>query len=266
MQGCKITDNELSPQTTWRRFSTRFSYTLLPGHCKLCKSDSMRSLDLCALCESDLPDIGRHCNICSEPFSNPQADDPDVSSLICGNCLKGKTLFSHARIPYLYQAPIDHLLISFKFKGDLVAGKVLGELLSQHTEKCIKHGLIAPDMIIPVPLHWRRRFGRGFNQAHELAISLSKRLNIPVNDKLVLRKTYTRAQHHLNREQRLHNLRNAFAVNSSARIEQIEGKSFAIVDDVLTTGSTANAIAKLLIDNGAVRVVVWAVARAALEN
>lgn len=264
-----MTDNECFPQTPWRRFSTRLSYALLPGHCKLCKSDSMRNLDLCALCESDLPDIGHHCNICSEPFPSPQPNTP-VSLLTCGNCLNSASHFtphfSHAHIPYLYKAPVDRLLISFKFKGDLVAGKVLGELLSQHIEQRIKHGLVIPEVLIPVPLHWRRRFGRGFNQAHELTISLSKRLNIPVNNKLVLRKTHTPAQHNLNREQRLRNLRGAFSVSRYACAEQIEGKSFAIVDDVLTTGSTANAIAKLLIDNGAVQVMVWAVARAALEN
>ncbi|MBV1931084.1 MAG: ComF family protein [Porticoccaceae bacterium] len=260
-----MTDNERFRPTPWRLFSTRFSYMLLPGHCKLCKSDSMRSLDLCALCESDLPDIGDHCNICSEPSANPWPKAL-AKPLTCGNCLNRTPYFSHAHIPYLYKAPIDRLLISFKFKGDLVAGKVLGKLLSQHIEQCIKHDLAVPQAIIPVPLHWWRRLGRGFNQAHELAMTLSKHLNIPVNNKLVLRKTHTSAQHHLNREQRLHNLRDAFSVSRYACAEQIEGKSFAIVDDVLTTGSTANAIAKLLIDNGAARVVVWAVARAALEN
>lgn len=260
-----MTGDELFPQIPWRRFSTRFSYALLPGHCKLCKSDSLRWLDICALCESDLPDIGDHCDICSEPFSQPRPE-----ALTCGQCLNRTPHFTRTDIPYLYKAPIDRLLIAFKFKGDLVAGKILGELLNQHlsqqVEQPMKHGFAAPEAIIPVPLHWRRRFGRGFNQAQELAISLSQGLNIPVNNKLVLRKNHTPAQINLDREERLHNLRNAFAISSAACSEQIEGKSFAIVDDVLTTGSTANAIAKLLIDNGAAQVIVWAVARATLEN
>lgn len=261
-----MSNNKHFHKTSWHQHLSRFSYLLLPGHCKLCKSDSLRKLDLCALCESDLPEIGPHCSICSEPFSNQPAEGCSFSALKCGHCLGGKTLFSRAHIPYIYKAPIDRLLIAFKFKGDMVAGKVLGELLSQHLEKSIKHGHDSPDRIIAVPLHWRRRLGRGFNQAHVLATTLSRRLSIPIENKLVSRKTHTRAQHHLDRKQRLLNLHDAFSVNRSAGTGQIEGKSFAIVDDVFTTGSTANAITKLLIDNGADRVVVWAVARATLDN
>jgi ComF family protein len=290
----EMTDYCSPPQIPTRRLFTRFNYTLsyalsyalLPGHCVLCKSTAERPLDLCAFCENDLPLIGRQCAICSVPLPNLGSDskqemgqDIKPGSTTCGDCLNQPPVFSHTLAPYLYQSPVDHLLSRFKFSGDLVAGKVLGQLLAQHVAKHTnrhtdkhtnkynnKRTVTSPDQILPVPLHWRRQFKRGFNQANEIAMILGQTLGIPVNNRLVKRVVHTPSQLKLNHQQRQKNLRNAFAMSNTGNGQSIRDKSFAIVDDVITTGSTADSLAKLLIKNGARQVAVWAIARTVLEN
>lgn len=268
-----MTDQYPTRRTPVGSLLSRLNYALLPGHCLLCKSDSRKPLDLCDVCDQDLPRIGRHCEVCSVPLPNLESDsepdaEPNIISrpITCGECLSHPPAFSLTLAPYLYQAPVDHLIGRFKFKGDLVAGKVLGGLLARYIVKLSrKHDVIQPDIILPVPLHWRRQLYRGFNQANELAFTLGQRLDIPVNNKLVKRVIHTRSQLNLNPEQRQANLRNAFALRGTDSHQKVEGRSFAIVDDVITTGSTTNSMASLLMAKGARQIVVWAVARTVLE-
>ena len=264
----------------FRHFLKRLSYTLLPGHCVACSRPSLRPLDLCATCESDLPTLGNHCAVCAVPImpaSFTQTTAPvretatiqtdkapgETIRLHCGTCIKRPPAFAHIHTPYLYQAPIDRLLWRFKFSGDLVAGKVLGQLLARSIKA---QNLEMPDGLIPVPLHWRRRFGRGFNQARELSNTLGKALNIPRYNDLLGRAAHTPTQQGLNRQQRQRNLRRAFELKPAAGQSFLEGKSFVIVDDIVTTCSTADTIAALLLKGGAAEVRVWAVARTPLAN
>ncbi len=256
---------------------TWLSYALLPGHCLLCKSDTKRRFDLCAVCEQDLPCIGTRCDICSVPVhsailidSNSEPDPLQQRKpklVTCGNCQHHPPPFSATIIPYLYQAPVDQLIWRFKYKGNLVAGRVLAQLLAKNIRALHKtEGAIKPDFIIPVPLHWRRRFSRGFNQACELAVVVGRQLEIPVTKRLIKRVIHTPAQQSVNRKQRQSNTPHSFVVRATKPECEIKGRSFAIIDDVMTTGSTVNAIARLLVKNGAAQVVVWAIARTPLEN
>lgn len=123
-----------------------------------------------------------------------------------------------------------------------------------------------PDLIMPVPLHWRRKLARGFNQSGELAIIVGKLLDIPVRSDLLTRVAHTSPQRGLDRDQRRRNVKRAFAPKTIRARQQIEDRSIAIIDDVVTTASTADAVARSLMNSGAAQVQVWAVARTPLEN
>ncbi len=262
-----------------KRRLRRVSFGVLPGHCLLCRAGSQRNLDLCHPCESELPRLGPHCAICAAPFPTDDAGFNCTSpNMFCGQCLRQAPHFDWVFSPFAYDPPLDHLLSRFKFNSDLVAGQVLGELLANALKtrmdeiragngaQSTSAGGSTPDWIIPTPLHWRRNLSRGFNQASELAGLLSKKLKTPINHRLIKRGKATQPQLRLKQRERRQNLRHAFTLASPQAVESIEGRAFAVVDDILTTGSTAEAIASLLKKYGATEVSIWAVARTRLEN
>ena len=114
-----------------------------------------------------------------------------------------------------------------------------------------------PECLIPIPLHRDRQRRRGFNQAREIALILARALPLPVDDQLVRRHKPTAQQFDLRPEHRARNVKDAFSL-----VETMSYKNIAIVDDVLTTGATANELARLLKAHGAEQVQVWCLARA----
>ena len=113
-----------------------------------------------------------------------------------------------------------------------------------------------PECIIPVPLHPQRLRVRGFNQALELARIIAKQLNIPLNYSLCQRDKSTPFQSGLSAKQRKQNLKNAFIVTKPHAYKHV-----AIFDDVVTTGTTVNELAKQLKNSGVETIEVWAIAR-----
>jgi ComF family protein len=132
--------------------------------------------------------------------------------------------------------------------------------LSLNLSHRFQEGLPKPDLLLPVPLARRRLRKRGFNQAGMLGRWLSKALVIECDERLLLRTRETPAQQHLDARARHRNLRQAFALAGEA---SLEGKHVAVVDDVLTTGATAQAVAQLLRQAGAHRIDVYCLARTA---
>jgi ComF family protein len=114
-----------------------------------------------------------------------------------------------------------------------------------------------PDCIVPVPLSKKRLRQRGFNQSAELARAVSKNYPIPLNLHAIARGRDTRAQTGLHRQQRLQNIRGAFD-----QVRAMDAGHVAILDDVVTTGSTVNELARVLKRAGVERVDVWSIARA----
>jgi ComF family protein len=163
-------------------------------------------------------------------------------------------MFDRAVAPYLYDYPLDHLIHAFKYGGVLSYGRVLGTLLA-HRLRARTDAL--PQALIPVPLHDTRHRERGFNQAYELSRPLSSLLGIEVDDELCRCKRPTVDQTELTAAERRRNVKNAFKLT-----RQPEYSHVALVDDVLTSGSTTNEIAGLLKQAGVQRVEVWAIARA----
>jgi len=150
--------------------------------------------------------------------------------------------------------PVDYLIKRLKFGHQLSHAKVLGTLLAQHLSQQEIGGV---DAILPVPLHRARLRKRGFNQALELARELSRVLDIPIF-KGVKRVVNTTAQTLVKGEDRATNLSGAFAIKSGIELP----RHVAIVDDVITTGSTGNELARALKQAGVANVSLWAVARA----
>ena len=219
-------------------------------YCLLCSEATEDVRPICMACETDLPWLGDHCQTCALPLP--------ASGLTCGPCLKLPPAFERVAAPWTYSFPVDTLITRFKHSAKWPFGRLLGELLAQFLQHRFDEDLDRPDVLVPVPLAAKRLRQRGFNQAAMLAHWLSSSLDIPCDEQLLLRIQDTSAQQDLNADARKKNLRNAFALTADA---PVKGRHLAIVDDVLTTGATAQALARLLMDAGAARVDVYCLAR-----
>ncbi|GLK60164.1 MULTISPECIES: ComF family protein [Azotobacter] len=218
--------------------------------CLLCDEPAETGLPLCASCEAELPWLGAHCAICALPL--PAAD------LVCGACQKRPPAFDRVEAPWRYAFPVDTLIARFKHQARWPLGRLLGELLARHLQHAYAEGLPRPDGLLPVPLAQGRLRRRGFNQAHMLARWLGRPLELSVEEHLLLRLHDTPAQQELDAIARRRNLRGAFALADPAAVA---GRHLALVDDVLTTGATVEALARLLRAAGAARVDVYCLAR-----
>lgn len=235
-----------------RSFGMHFGYSAAakwwPTTCVLCRRQGQPYIDLCAACEQDLPVNASCCCICAEPL--PAACDPRV----CDRCLRRPPAFQTSFAPFRYGYPLDHLIHELKFRGELACARVLGQLFAQRVLRDRSGPL--PQMIIPVPLAPERYAQRGYNQAMELALPIGRSSGVPVRTDLVMRQRETLAQVTLNRSQRRRNVRRAFAAAA------FPARHVAILDDVITTGSTVHELARVLHRRGAMRIEVWAIARA----
>lgn len=220
----------------------------LPAICALCKQLYRGPEAVCEDCIASFDRTDHACQYCAHPL-------PDADFSVCGNCIKKKNYFDKAYIAYRYEDPLRSLLHQFKYEEKLYLSsffaRLIQDALDLNDEK--------PDYLIPMPMHPTRLKERGFNQAVVLTQLLSKKLKIPylLNHCRKLKNTVPQAS--LKLEERQKNLRHAFEVKRS------ELEHVAIIDDLLTTGSTANELAKKLKDAGVKRVDVWCCARAARD-
>lgn len=156
---------------------------------------------------------------------------------------------------YRYEFPIDRLIQQMKYHEKRQIARVLGSLLARAVRRTTSDAQL-PDMLIPVPLHPRRSLQRGFNQARDIARWCAKDLNnLPVNE-CVSRIVDTESLAGLTRAERQYRILGAFRATAA-----VADKHVALVDDVLTTGSTAREMARELYDSGASSVELWVLAR-----
>ena len=220
------------------------------NQCLLCLTPTQNMHLLCPGCEKDLPKNDCHCIICSVPFVSSH-NQQDV--LICGKCQKSPPHYTTSIIPHIYSSPLKQLITQLKFHHNLSYAPVLAH---SFIESVKERKNILPECIIPVPLHSERLRERGFNQALELARIISKQLKIPLDYSLSQRNKATPFQSGLSAKQRKQNLKNAFSIKKSKTYKHV-----AIFDDVVTTGTTVNELAKQLKQNGVEIIEVWAIAR-----
>jgi len=150
---------------------------------------------------------------------------------------------------------LQHIIHSLKYDKRFSVGIFLGHLLSVHLKNLVDDWQI--DFITPVPLHHLKKAERGYNQSKYIAKGLSKELSVPINSRVLKRTRYTESQTTLNQQQRQENIAEAFKAKNK---NIIEGKTFLLVDDVITTGATISECGRVLLNAGAMRVYACSVA------
>jgi ComF family protein len=218
--------------------------------CLLCDEPAEAEMPICVACEAEMPWLGEHCQTCALPLP--------TAGLTCDGCLLEPPAYEQVAVPWRYDFPVDSLITRFKHNAKWPFGHLLADVLSQYLQHRFDEDLPRPDALLPVPLAAKRLRQRGFNQAAMLARWLSRQLDLPCEENVVRRIQDTSAQQDLDAKARKRNLRNAFALTTDAHVK---GRHLALVDDVLTTGATAQALARLLMNAGAARVDVYCLAR-----
>lgn len=222
---------------------------LFPYHCCICRNFAS-TMDLCESCKAELPWVVDRCYRCGLRLEGRD------EHILCERCQNNPPHFSRVCALFSYDPPIQRLITGLKFGNQLSNGRVLGELLKEKIQSWYQ-GLVLPQAILPVPLHFKRLRQRGFNQSYELIRPFLKHSRIPCLYKTVKRSRHTKPQSGLNEEIRRLNVKNAFHVQSIK-----DYKHLAIVDDVVTTGSTVNALSIALKQQGAEHIDVWCICRA----
>lgn len=176
------------------------------------------------------------CDVCGEDFEGEFSENP-----VCPNCHTLSFSFDFAQSALKNTAKNREVVISYKYGKRQYLARVLGRFCSEMLLGEARFSELRDPVLVPVPLHWRRKFSRGFNQAELLCREISKQTLIPRRG-LLRRVRYTTTQTKLSRGERLKNLNGAFSVCGD-----LEGyRSIIIIDDVFTTGSTSEECAKLL--------------------
>lgn len=225
-------NQKAAPKSTIGRLLRACGAFFVPPSCVLCDAPGMADpLDLCAACLAGLPR--------AQPDAFLHAD-----------------IFERVCCPWSFDFPVDALVRALKFHGERAYARLLGTLLARERVQC--EGPL-PDLVVPVPLHAARLRERGYNQAAELARFAARALSLPLDCGLLTRQRYTREQSHLHLPERRRNVSGAFATARALH----GAPRLALVDDVVTTGSTVVAAAAALRAAGAGPVELWVVCHAA---
>jgi ComF family protein len=216
---------------------------------------------LCAQCSGTFLTVeSPMCSSCGIVFKSRLGEDH-----LCGECLNAPKRYRMARSAGIYDKVLMAAIHCLKYNGKIQLARPLGVLLyfifrRYWNENC-------PDLIIPVPLHSKKLRRRGFNPSFLLVrewASIARALSdgfpvLPVAEDILIRTKWTTSQTGLGRKDRLKNIKNAFSVNDPSRIN---GKKVLLIDDVYTTGATAEECTKVLAAAGASHVDVLTLARA----
>jgi len=228
---------------------------IYPANCHICKDPLTHGRHLCESCSESLHYIeSPYCSRCGECY------DGDISTdFICPNCHDLKLDFAFARAALRSKDESRTLLHDFKYRRKIHLTNELGRLLKAGLDDPRFEPYLADGILVPVPLHHKRLRKRKFNQSEELASSLAKLTNLVVSNALK-RKRNTATQTRYSRNERLKNLRGAFELRTRYR-KVIQGKKIILVDDVFTTGSTANECTREMLKNGAQSVAILTLLR-----
>lgn len=224
---------------------------VFPDECRVC-GETLREVSRIPVCSRCLREPAPmraefFCVACRTPFLNRFPLD---ESGRCALCRAGHIGFDEAYSYGSYEGALRKLIHVFKYDGVQPLKRPLGNFLSIALPREREF-----DLIVPMPLHWRRRWQRRFNQSELLAREIARRWGAPVRN-VVRRKRPTRPQAGLTRAKRRANVRGAFDVKTS-----LQGLRVLLVDDVLTTGASASACARALKRAGAAHVTLLALAR-----
>lgn len=220
---------------------------LLPPSCLLCGAVNQQII--CEGCISDLPYHHEYptCYSCGAVLPKRV-----TVQILCGRCLQTKPYYTHTQALYCYEFPVNILIHAVKFRDNLGLLRTLAQFMADHYA-FDGH----PDVLIPIPLHPKRLRERGYNQALELARPISRVSGIPIDTQTCKRIKYTSRQTQLTAQERAKNLKDAFFVEPNAA----DWQHVVLIDDVVTTGTTVNELAKALYYAGVERIDVYCCAR-----
>lgn len=224
-----------------------------PPLCLLCHASLRGSSDpsLCHRCLAGcLPLTSPRCPRCALPFATIGGGDH-----VCGECLLHPPEFIWTVAAGLYEETLRHAIHRFKFDGILPLDRPLSRLLDNAWQRNSPEWF--PDLLVPVPLHPHRLGQRTYNQALLIARELGRGRKIPVDPHLLVRVRPTAAQAGLTAKERQRNLLGAFSLT-----RPLSGEKILLIDDVMTTGSTARICAATLRTGGAGEVALAVLARA----
>jgi ComF family protein len=230
------------------RTSGRLSWlfhSLIPERCALCLQPA--DAPVCGACRAELPWNRTACPRCALP--------QQTDSHLCADCAERAPPYDSGWSAFRYARPIDKAVLHLKYHAGFRSARWLGQEMAQILAR---RGQDLPELLLPVPLHPRRLRRRGYNQALELARSIGRCLELEVDADCAWRVRVTADQIGQNAAQRRRNVRNAFAVDA----ERVRGRHLALIDDVMTTGSTVAELARACRKAGAARIEVWTAARA----
>lgn len=255
---------QVMPKGVWGLAWLDFLY---PPVCEICicgldgKREGVERW-VCVSCHDELPALpATCCKVCGTPFEGEISDE-----FRCGNCADLVLHFDFATAAFHAEGEIRHLVHRFKYQKELYLRGLMSGLMADVFRRDARlKGLSREEwVLVPVPLHRLRLWQRGFNQSWELCLGLSQITQVPALNALQ-RVRYTRAQAKLGRSARMQNLKGSFRLRHRLLGDikgSLEGKKVLLVDDVLTTGSTANECAKVLRrEAGVQKVVVISLAR-----
>lgn len=218
----------------------------LPSICPLCSQYHNDPDTICNFCSNFFSKIQSKCYKCALPLVTNHSQE------LCGRCLSNEVHFDKVLVNYIYEEPLKSLIQQFKYKNAIYLKNFLVKLMLDNPEiQSLK-----TQCLMPIPIHTAKHKERGFNQSALLAFALAKELKLNVASKYCKKITNTFPQAHLKLKDRVKNLKNSFAV------KKIPYNNVTLIDDLITTGTTANEIARKLKANGVETVNVWCIARA----
>lgn len=228
--------------------------TLYPYRCPSCRK-IVQNEAFCNNCWKKLVFIEKPtCSICGEPL-----DIKKDQSLLCGRCLNKQHYFSKATSVFIYNRTIARAIYRLKFNRKTFLSRFFAKFIVNNVKN------FNSGYIVAVPIYKNRLVERGYNQSLLLAKEISKLTNIPYIENAILKVKSTLPQGKLTTAKRKNNLKSAFRINEKYK-NLLKNKNILIVDDVLTTGATADECAKILKKNGANRVFVGTIARTTLNR
>ncbi|QYG09671.1 phosphoribosyltransferase family protein [Janthinobacterium sp. PAMC25594] len=235
----------------WQALRQWLGATVLPAQCALCGIGCPEVL--CSPCRAQYLGHSRpRCHQCANPLADIEV------ALLCGRCLRQRPAYDATVTAFDYAAPVDQLLLQLKFGARLALAPLLAELLYVAIQQ--PSDWDAPQLLCPVPLGPARLAQRGFNQALEIARPLARLLDVPLQPRLALRVRETRAQSGVAPQERRANLAHAFAI-APDHAPLLPGCHVGIVDDVMSSGHTVNALAAACKHAGAAKVSILVAAR-----
>lgn len=245
------------PRSAFRGIALDAWNLLFPRRCAICRDSIMPDSisDMCDGCKKSIAVTdATACELCGKIIDGSLVD---AGIIRCGYCRTKSPPVEQTVFGMRYEGTARDLIHQFKFNGRQRLAKSIVPMLCAKLHRRVEMEKI--DLVIPVPLHIRRLFKRGYNQSYLIAREVSRIFSIPVSADILHRCRDTDQQWSQTRAQRLSNMRGAFMVRNSGRIA---GKRVLLVDDIMTTGATMFESARAVKKSGADCVIAGVAARA----